>query len=92
MSKNAGKVDRVVRGLLGVGAWAAAVYRFDPSEGIGLGLSIVGLVLLVTSLIGFCPGYRLLGINTCKVKPSSAPEAAETAHAAGDAAGPENPS
>jgi len=31
-------------------------------------LGIVAVVFLVTSLIGMCPLYALLGISTCKVK------------------------
>jgi len=28
----------------------------------------VGLVPLATGIFGFCPLYRLVGVNTCKVK------------------------
>jgi hypothetical protein len=27
---------------------------------------LIGLVPLLTAIIGFCPAYTLLGINTCK--------------------------
>jgi hypothetical protein len=29
----------------------------------------IGLVPLITGLVGFCPLYRVLGINTCGLKP-----------------------
>ena len=32
----------------------------------------VGLVPLVTGLVGTCPAYRLLGIRTCRVSPRGA--------------------
>jgi hypothetical protein len=33
-------------------------------------LWIVAAVMAVTALVGFCPLYRILGINTCPVKRS----------------------
>jgi Protein of unknown function (DUF2892) len=36
-----------------------------PLRWIGL---LAGIVLIVTALIGTCPIYRLLGVNTGKVK------------------------
>ena len=56
---NEGSVDRVVRviaGLLLLSLWA-----FGPKTLFGL----FGFIPLVTGLIGFCPLYRVLGINTC---------------------------
>ena len=29
----------------------------------------LGIIPLLTGLIGWCPPYALLGINTCKTKP-----------------------
>ncbi|MCA9629559.1 MAG: DUF2892 domain-containing protein, partial [Myxococcales bacterium] len=32
----------------------------------------IGVVPLLTGLAGHCPLYRLLGVSTCKVRPSGA--------------------
>ena len=57
--KNVGTVDRVVRVILGV-ALLAMVF-VGPQTPWGW----IGLVPLVTALIGFCPAYKILGLNTC---------------------------
>ena len=57
---NEGKVDRVVRVLLGL-ALLGMVF-VGPQTWLGW----LGVVPLVTGLVGFCPLYRLLGIRTTK--------------------------
>lgn len=71
--KNEGTADRAVRGLLGVVLLAVAWFALGLGSGALLGIlvGLVGAVLLVTGLVGFCPAYRLLGIRTCSVTPSS---------------------
>jgi len=60
---NLGKIDRIIRAIVGLAFFAAAV--LTPYWW----LAIVGAVALGTSLIGFCPLYAILGINSgCKVK------------------------
>lgn len=61
---NVGTVDRVVR--LTVAALLFAVFFYVPGPLHWLGL--VGIVPLVTALIGWCPIYTLFGISTCAVK------------------------
>ena len=61
MKKNVGGVDRGVRVVLGLAIIAAGV-------AYGSWWGAVGVVLLVTALIGWCPPYAMLGINTCKAK------------------------
>ena len=56
---NAGLFDRIFFFLFGFALIVSALYGF-----VWGGL---GLVLLVTSFIGFCPLYALVGLNTgCK--------------------------
>ena len=67
MKKNVGNSDKGVRVLLAI--VVALLYYFDVIHGtLAYVLMGVAIVLLVTSLINFCPLYRLLGINTCKIK------------------------
>ena len=56
---NEGTIDRTIRIVLGLGILALAFV--GPKTPIGY----VGVVPLVTGLIGFCPLYRLLGLSTC---------------------------
>jgi hypothetical protein len=58
MGRNEGTIDRVVRVALGI-ALLSLVF-VGPKTWIGF----VGLVPLVTGLVGFCPLYRLVGIRT----------------------------
>ena len=60
MMLNEGKVDRVVRVVLGL-ALLATVF-VGPHTWLGW----LGIVPLVTGLIGFCPLYRLIGVRTTK--------------------------
>ena len=68
MIKNMGNVDRVLRGVLGLGLLAWAVLGSHELHWLGW----LGVVPLATALFGFCPLYRLFGLNTCG-KHSAAP-------------------
>lgn len=61
MTRNEGSIDRTLRIVLGL-ALIAMVF-IGPQTPWGW----VGLVLLLTGLVGFCPLYRLVGINTCRI-------------------------
>ena len=57
--------DRAIR--IGVAACFAALFFTDVIVGTwGIILISVATILLVTSVIGNCPLYTVLGINTCK--------------------------
>jgi hypothetical protein len=62
MPCNEGKVDRLVRILAG-GA-ILSLYFVGPQSPWGL----IGVVPLLTGLIGYCPAYSLIGVNTCARK------------------------
>ncbi len=62
MTKNIHPVERAVRVLVGVGLTAMAF--FGPENP----WFFVGLIPLATGLVGWCPPYALLGINTCPRK------------------------
>ena len=65
MGKNESNVDRLIRIILAVVAFAAAALIGFGSVA-GIILVVVTLILLATAAIGFCPLYRLLGISTNK--------------------------
>ena len=60
--KNEGKVDRIVRVVLGLGLLSLTFV--GPQTAWGW----VGVVPLVTGLVGNCPLYSILGINSCGIK------------------------
>jgi hypothetical protein len=64
MQKNEGSLDRWIRAILGVLIIYSAYQIFS---GIGQIIGfIIGAVLIVTSITGFCYLYKLLGISTKK--------------------------
>ena len=69
MKKNMGNTDKAIRTLIAL--IIAALSYFEFITGIfGNILLVLAIILLVTSLVNFCPLYKLLGINTCKTKNS----------------------
>lgn len=56
---NVGTVDRVVRVTAGV-----VLMGLAATGTLGV-WAWVGVVPLVTGVIGFCPAYKVAGINTC---------------------------
>jgi hypothetical protein len=67
MNRNMGTADRVVRLVLAVAAIVGGIAAGSGSA-LGIVLFVVAAVFVVTSLVGFCPLYRLVGINTCAGK------------------------
>jgi hypothetical protein len=65
MKANMGKADKTIRILLAL-VIAVLVYT-DIVTGIaGYGLLVLAAVFLLTSIINFCPLYKLFGIDTCR--------------------------
>jgi len=60
MSKNIHNIERVIRVLLGL-AILSLVF-IGPKSYWGL----IGILPIITGLVGWCPPYQLLGISTCK--------------------------
>lgn len=60
MLKNVGTVDRVIRIVAGV--VLLSLVFVGPQTPWGW----IGVVPLVTALVGWCPAYTLFGIKTCK--------------------------
>lgn len=62
-----GNVDRMIRVLI---AAAIAILYFTNiiTGSFGLILLFLGGIFVITSLIGSCPMYSILGISSCSVK------------------------
>ena len=65
MKKNVGKIDVWVRIIIAL-IILILYWQGIIGDTLALILLIVGIVLLLTSLLGFCPLYTLFNINTCK--------------------------
>jgi Protein of unknown function (DUF2892). len=61
MKANVGSVDKVVRIIVGLAiiGWGVAASNW---------LGAIGIIPLATALLGFCPAYSLIGVNTCGTK------------------------
>jgi hypothetical protein len=61
---NEGTLDRALRIVIGL---ALVFLTFlGPKSAWGY----LGIIPLVTGLMGFCPMYRVLGITTCPMRPT----------------------
>lgn len=68
MKKNLNIQDNVVRLILGFGAVLVFFIQFFNDALLELVLGIIGIYLIITVLIGFCPIYYFLGISRRKQK------------------------
>jgi len=64
MEANVGGIDRTVRIILGI----VLLSLFFVLEGNARWWGLVGVALLVTGLVRFCPAYLPFGIRTCATK------------------------
>lgn len=62
MPINVGTIDRALRAI--VGLVLIALVFVGPQTAWGW----IGLVPLLTAVIGFCPAYTLFGVKSCSVK------------------------
>jgi len=70
MIQNVGKVDRILRLVLGLVLIVAPFVTelaLWQTAGFKYGAVAVGVVFVATSAFRFCPLYRLVGMNTCKL-------------------------
>lgn len=59
MNRNVGTIDRILR--IGVGL---LLILLAVSGAIGL-WGWIGVLPLITGVMSWCPGYSVLGVNTC---------------------------
>ncbi|UCG38349.1 MAG: DUF2892 domain-containing protein [bacterium] len=75
MKHNMGRVDRTLRALAAV-VLAYLVLSGSVGGALAVVLGVLAVMLLGTSLLGYCPPYALLGISTCKCEEHRKPPAA----------------
>ena len=62
MKNNVGGIDKILHIVVGLGLVGATAAGMLPVWGW------IGVVPLATGLMGWCPAYGLLGMNTCPLK------------------------
>lgn len=69
MAKNVGSVDQTVRTAAGAVAGTLSIATLIGAVGLPTLLSpvlgIVAIMMLATAVVGTCPMYSMLGIDTC---------------------------
>ncbi len=64
MEKNVGSTEKVIRIVVGLAILSLLFLLEGPNRWFGL----IGLVPILTAVVGWCPAWSVLGINTCKTK------------------------
>ena len=67
MKTNMGTADKVIRIIIAL-IIGFLYYNGTITGTLGIVLVVLAVVLVLTSLVGFCPLYTLFGMNTCKRK------------------------
>ena len=60
MKANVGGIDKAVRIIIGI----VLLALFFVLEGSARWLGLIGIVPLVTALVGWCPAYAVIGVKT----------------------------
>ena len=64
LAKNVGTLDRVVRVIIGIALLIFLFWSDSPWRWAGL----IGIVPLMTALLGSCPLYSVFGLTTCPME------------------------
>jgi hypothetical protein len=64
MSRNMGSADRLARAVLIAPIAVVLAFVVGAGSALGIVLFVVAAVMLGTAAVGFCPLYRLLGVDT----------------------------
>ncbi len=67
MTTNVGTIDRIVRIVVGIALIAFALGFIAPGTPYAW-IGWIGVVPLLTALVGSCPLYSMIGLSTCPAK------------------------
>ena len=71
MKKNMGSQDKLIRVIIAI--IIAVLYFTNVISGtLAIVLLVVAGIFILTSIIGICPLYSILGISTCKKSTTNA--------------------
>ncbi len=66
MVQNVGGIDKVIRVIIGL----ALLSLLFLVEGNARWWGLIGIVPILTVVMGWCPAYALLGVSSCPTKKS----------------------
>lgn len=67
MSTNVGTIDRILRIVLGIALIAFALGFIAPGATYAW-LGWIGVIPLLTAVVGSCPLYSIVGLSTCPAR------------------------
>ena len=67
MQKNVSGTERLIRAVIGIALIYWAMTPTGPMLAAGFG----GFIVLLTAIVGWCPVYKIFGINTRKARVSA---------------------
>lgn len=67
MKTNTGSTDRIIRIIIAIVA-AYFAWKGDVSDTLSIILYVVAAIMLLTTILGYCPLYSIFGVNTCSSK------------------------
>lgn len=67
MTVNVGSLDRILRIIVGIVLIAYAIPLGFPVTGWNW-VGWIGVVPLLTAIVGNCPLYSIIGVSTCPMK------------------------
>lgn len=71
MKPNVGLIDKIIRGLIGLGLIYVARLIYAEHLILSIIVFVLALVAIVTSFTGFCLFYKVFGISTKKPQKNS---------------------
>ena len=67
MKKNMGSPDRIIRVILAI-VFVVLYFTGTVTGTWGIVLLVLAGIFILTSLVGMCPLYAIVGMNTCPAK------------------------
>ena len=70
---NLGTIDRILRGGIGLGAMYFGFYShyLITDKVAALVFGCIGSMSLIVAVVGYCPGYALIGFSTQRQDPQA---------------------
>ena len=68
MQKNVGGTDRIIRAVLGIALIYYAMSNLPGSDVWMVPAGMVGFILILTAIFGWCLLYKVLGMKTCSTR------------------------
>lgn len=62
--KNIGSIDKIIRFIVGIVLLSLLFFVNGNLKYWGL----IGIIPILTAILGYCPLYSILGIKTCRTK------------------------